>query len=54
MLSQGDDARFRGVGEDGPTHQPVERIPALRLVPGLNIWRPCDSQENCCGVAFGC
>ncbi len=35
-----------GVGEDGPTHQPVEQIPALRLVPGLNIWRPCDSQET--------
>lgn len=34
------------VGEDGPTHQPVEQIPALRLVPNLNVWRPCDSFET--------
>lgn len=35
-----------GVGEDGPTHQPVEQIPALRLMPNLNIWRPCSNFET--------
>lgn len=35
-----------GVGEDGPTHQPVEQIPALRLIPHLDVWRPCDDQET--------
>ncbi len=35
-----------GVGEDGPTHQPVEQIAALRLIPGLNVWRPCDDVET--------
>lgn len=35
-----------GVGEDGPTHQPVEQIPALRLIPGMNVWRPCDNEET--------
>lgn len=35
-----------GVGEDGPTHQPVEHIPSLRLIPGLDVWRPCDSVET--------
>ena len=35
-----------GVGEDGPTHQPVEQIPALRLIPGLKVWRPCDTVET--------
>ncbi len=35
-----------GVGEDGPTHQPVEQIPGLRLIPGLKVWRPCDSVET--------
>lgn len=34
-----------GVGEDGPTHQPVEQVPSLRLIPGLDVWRPCDSAE---------
>src|SRR5690606_39067335 len=29
-----------GLGEDGPTHQPVEHVPSLRLVPGLDVWRP--------------
>lgn len=36
-----------GVGEDGPTHQPVEQIPALRLIPNMNVWRPCDNLETC-------
>ncbi|CAK7004452.1 MAG: Transketolase 1 [Desulfovibrio sp.] len=35
-----------GVGEDGPTHQPVEHVPSLRLIPGLNVWRPCDPGET--------
>ena len=35
-----------GVGEDGPTHQPVEQILALRTIPGMSVWRPCDSYET--------
>ncbi len=35
-----------GVGEDGPTHQPVEHIPALRLIPGLTVIRPADTRET--------
>jgi transketolase len=35
-----------GVGEDGPTHQPVEQTATLRLVPNLDVWRPCDSVET--------
>ena len=35
-----------GVGEDGPTHQPVEQAASLRLVPGLDVWRPCDALET--------
>lgn len=35
-----------GVGEDGPTHQPVEQIAALRLIPGMEVWRPCDNEET--------
>ena len=35
-----------GLGEDGPTHQPVEHIPSLRLIPGLDVWRPCDAVET--------
>lgn len=35
-----------GVGEDGPTHQPVEQISALRMIPGMEVWRPCDSLET--------
>lgn len=35
-----------GVGEDGPTHQPVEHISSLRLIPGLQVWRPCDAVET--------
>eukprot|EP00494_Astrolonche_serrata_P012067 UN12166 len=30
-----------GLGEDGPTHQAVEHIPSLRLIPNLSVWRPC-------------
>ena len=39
-----------GLGEDGPTHQPVEHASALRLIPGLSVWRPCDELE--CAVAW--
>jgi transketolase len=35
-----------GLGEDGPTHQPVEHISSLRLIPNLEIWRPCDAVET--------
>ncbi len=35
-----------GLGEDGPTHQPVEHVPSLRLIPGLDVWRPCDTLET--------
>jgi transketolase len=35
-----------GLGEDGPTHQAVEHAAALRLIPGLDVWRPCDSVES--------
>ena len=34
-----------GVGEDGPTHQPVEQLAGLRAVPNLAVWRPCDGNE---------
>lgn len=35
-----------GLGEDGPTHQPVEHAASLRLIPGLDVWRPCDTVET--------
>lgn len=35
-----------GVGEDGPTHQPVEQSATLRLMPGMSLWRPCDAVES--------
>ncbi len=35
-----------GVGEDGPTHQPIEHVESLRLIPGMNVWRPCDLVET--------
>lgn len=35
-----------GLGEDGPTHQPVEHIPSLRAMPNLNVFRPCDAVET--------
>ena len=34
------------VGEDGPTHQPVEQLAMLRLTPGVHVWRPCDGVET--------
>ncbi|MFO1314182.1 MAG: transketolase [Burkholderiales bacterium] len=35
-----------GLGEDGPTHQPVEHAASLRLIPNLDVWRPCDTAET--------
>ncbi len=35
-----------GLGEDGPTHQPIEHLAALRLIPGLDVWRPADTVET--------
>ncbi|WP_226665137.1 transketolase [Microbulbifer aggregans] len=35
-----------GLGEDGPTHQPVEQLTALRVTPNLHTWRPCDATES--------
>jgi transketolase len=41
-----------GLGEDGPTHQPVEHASTLRLIPGMDVWRPCDTVEA--AVAWTC
>ncbi len=35
-----------GLGEDGPTHQPVEHLASLRIMPNLDVWRPCDTVES--------
>ncbi len=35
-----------GLGEDGPTHQPVEHLPSLRIIPNLDVWRPADATET--------
>ena len=35
-----------GLGEDGPTHQPVEQVPSLRGTPNMSVWRPCDAVET--------
>ena len=35
-----------GLGEDGPTHQPIEHVASLRLIPNLSVWRPCDAVET--------
>ncbi len=40
-----------GLGEDGPTHQPVEQTATLRMIPNMDIWRPCDTVETI--VAWG-
>ena len=40
-----------GLGEDGPTHQPVEQTATLRLIPNMHVWRPCDTVETV--VAWG-
>ncbi len=43
-----------GLGEDGPTHQPVEQVMSLRLIPNLNVFRPCDTIETaeCWAIAL--
>lgn len=35
-----------GLGEDGPTHQPIEQIATLRYIPNMSVWRPCDAVES--------
>ncbi|MDX1593185.1 MAG: transketolase [Gammaproteobacteria bacterium] len=35
-----------GLGEDGPTHQPIEHVASLRMIPNLELWRPCDAVET--------
>jgi transketolase len=35
-----------GLGEDGPTHQPIEHVASLRLIPNMTVWRPCDTVET--------
>jgi transketolase len=35
-----------GLGEDGPTHQPIEHLASLRLIPNMSVWRPCDAVES--------
>ena len=41
-----------GLGEDGPTHQSVEHVPSMRIIPGLDVWRPADGLET--AVAWAC
>jgi transketolase len=41
-----------GLGEDGPTHQAIEHVAALRLIPQMDVWRPCDTVET--AVAWAC
>ncbi|WP_417070004.1 transketolase [Niveibacterium terrae] len=42
-----------GLGEDGPTHQPIEQIASLRLIPNLDVWRPADTVETAQAWANG-
>lgn len=42
-----------GLGEDGPTHQPIEHVESLRLIPNLYVWRPCDAVETLVAWADG-
>ena len=43
-----------GLGEDGPTHQPIEQLAGLRAIPHMDVWRPCDAVETaaCWGIAI--
>lgn len=41
-----------GLGEDGPTHQPIEHLASLRMIPNMSLWRPCDAVES--AVAWRC
>ena len=40
-----------GLGEDGPTHQAIEHAASLRLIPNMDVWRPCDTVETACAWA---
>jgi transketolase len=40
-----------GLGEDGPTHQSIEHAATLRLIPNMDVWRPCDTVESACAWA---
>jgi transketolase len=42
-----------GLGEDGPTHQPVEHLTSLRAIPNMSLWRPCDAAETAIAWAAG-
>ncbi|UWM63511.1 transketolase [Enterobacter sp. CP102] len=42
-----------GLGEDGPTHQPVEQVASLRLTPNMSTWRPCDQVESAVAWKYG-
>jgi transketolase len=42
-----------GLGEDGPTHQPVEQTATLRMIPNMSVWRPCDTTETLVAWASG-
>ncbi len=41
-----------GLGEDGPTHQPIEHTESLRLMPNMHVWRPCDTVETAVAWRF--
>ncbi|UDG79470.1 Transketolase 1 [Candidatus Ecksteinia adelgidicola] len=41
-----------GLGEDGPTHQPVEQLSSIRIIPNMSVWRPCDQVES--AIAWQC
>lgn len=43
-----------GLGEDGPTHQPVEQLATLRMIPGMSVWRPCDAVESFVAWQLAC
>ena len=42
-----------GLGEDGPTHQPVEQVASLRVTPNMSTWRPCDQVESAVAWKYG-
>ncbi|HFE7770934.1 TPA: transketolase, partial [Klebsiella pneumoniae] len=42
-----------GLGEDGPTHQPVEQVASLRVTPNMSTWRPCDQVESAIAWKYG-
>ena len=43
-----------GLGEDGPTHQPIEHVASLRLIPNMALWRPCDAVESIVAWKLAC